>query len=332
MKHFFCELLFLCTVASPGAKPIDELAYGVVLYDYYQNDYQAALLNTMVAENRGQRGENPERFDLAKGSFAFADGMYDYAREVFDAIPEGELSDLDEMRLAFHLAREYHRRGDWAPLEEQIAKIELGKSWLGRARVHPEVEYMRAEAHVHNQQFAAAEDIYARMELENPLRAYGLYNLGVAYRATNQLEGASRTFRELSNTPAYSDEAYDLGQRARLALALISREQQNTTAAEEVLADLPGSGRYQDVAMAAYGGLAMDNEDYELAARIWMTLKEQEYWTAATATARIGFPMSVERMAGQGNRVTTEMALTQYQLAEQTFSNRLTNLATLAAG
>ena len=330
MKQFFCELLFICTAATgQEAQPIDELAYGTVLYEYYQEEYQDALLNVLIAESRGQLGEDQIRFELAKGSFAFAEGMYDYANEVFGAVPEGELTELDEMRLAFHLSREYHRRQDWDALGDALAKIDLGKSWLGKQRVHPEVEFMKAEHAVQVQDFATAEAAYSAMDPENPLRAYGTYNLGVAYRQAGLLDDAMRTFRTLSEMPTYTEEALDLSQRARLALALISRDQQNHTQAESVLADLPSEGRYQDVAMAAYGGLAMDTENYELAARIWMTLQEQNYWTPSTATARLGFPMSLEKMSLQDQRASTDMALQQYKQAESSFSLRLASLNSL---
>ncbi len=329
MKQFLCELLFTCSLLAPGAQPVDELTYGTVLYEYFQEDHEAALLNALVAEAQERRGENTVRFDLAAGSFAFADGMYDYANGIFTAIPEGELSELDSMRLAFHLAREYHRRQDWQPLAEQLEKIELGKTWLGRKRMHPEVEYMRGELAVHVGQFDAAESHFALMDEADPLRAYGLFNLGVAYRSAEQLPQAKHAFERLAAMPAYSDEAFDLAQRAKLALALIARRQQDTQNAETVLSALPAEGRYQEVAMAAYGGLAMDNENYELAARIWMTLQQQEYWTPSTATARLGFPLSLEHMALNGS-ATTEMALVQFRAAEASFTERLDNLVQLS--
>lgn len=326
MKQFFCELLFICAVASPGAKPVEELTYGTVLYEYYQQDYSTALLNTLVAQAQNRVGEEQVKFELAKGSFAFAGGMYGYANEIFSAIPEGELEPLDEMRLAFHLGREFHRRQAWPELAEQLAKIDLGKSWLGKQRVHPEVEFMKAELAVVNGQYDEAARLYAEMDEQNPLRAYGLFNLGVVLRANGDNTAAMRTFRRVAKMPAYSEEAYDLSQRARLALALLARQEKNTTRAEQVLADLPGDGRYQDVAMAAYGGLAMDTEDYELAARIWMTLQEEEYWTPSTATARLGFPLSLEKMAATGQQASTELALLHYRQAENSFANRLATL------
>ena len=76
MKAFLFELILSCVLAAPAAKPLDELTYGTVLSAYFQHDYQQALLDTLVAEEQERRGENTIRFDLAKGSCDFSDGMY----------------------------------------------------------------------------------------------------------------------------------------------------------------------------------------------------------------------------------------------------------------
>lgn len=317
---FLCELILSCTLSVAGAKPIDELTYGTVLYEYYQQDYAAAMLATLVAEEQGYVGDNPIRFELAKGSFAFSDAMYDYARETFEGVPQEELTDIDQMRLAFHLAREYQRREDWQRLGEQLERIDLGRTWLGREKFHPEVEYMRADLAVQRSDFTAAQNALQKLKRDDPLKAYGLFNLGVAYKGSGDLPSARDVFSELAGMEADSDEAHDLVQRARLALAFIARQQDDPVEAANVLGALPADGRYRDIAMASYGGLAMDNGDYQLAARIWLTLQNQQYWTTSTATARLGFPISLENLASR------EMALAQYRNAEASFEARLTSL------
>jgi hypothetical protein len=321
---FLCELILSCALSVAGAKPIDELTYGSVLYEYYQQDYAAAMLATLVAEEQGYVGDNPIRFELAKGSFAFSDAMYDYARETFEGVPQEELTDIDQMRLAFHLAREYQRREDWQRLGEQLERIDLGKTWLGREKFHPEVEYMRADLAVQRSDFTAAQNALRKLKRDDPLKAYGLFNLGVAYKGSGDLPSARDVFSELAGMEADSDEAHDLVQRARLALAFIARQQDDPVEAANVLGALPADGRYRDIAMASYGGLAMDNGDYQLAARIWLTLQNQQYWTTSTATARLGFPISLENLASR------EMALAQYRNAEASFEARLTSLNALS--
>lgn len=331
MKHFICELILSCVLAAPVGMPIDELTYGTMLYAYYQEAYQQALLETMVAEAQDRRGEDSARFDLAKGSFAFSERMYETARTTFAAVDSAELTELDQMRLAFHLAREYHRRGEYAGMSGELEKIELQSSWLGRSRFHPEVEFMRAEAAMVSGNLAQAEAFLEPLDDADPLLAYGLYNLGVVYREADDLAGSRRAFERLANLKvrtkgkkAASAETLDLMQRAKLALSFVARDQQATADAAEVLGGLPGDGRYRDVALASYGGLAMANGDYELAARIWLTLQNQDYWTSSTAQARLAFPMSLEQLASR------EMALTQYRAAEQSFEERLHLLTDLS--
>src|SRR5215813_13025692 len=117
MKQFLCDWLFSCAVAASPVTPVADLHYGTVLYAYYQDDTQQALLETLIAQARGQIGTDPVRLELAKGSFAFAERMYKMSEETFDGLDPQTLSPMDKMRLAFHLAREHFRRGEWDDAE-----------------------------------------------------------------------------------------------------------------------------------------------------------------------------------------------------------------------
>ncbi len=324
MKEFLCKLILSCTLAGPGAKPADELTYGTVLFDYFQTEYSDALVTAMVADAQGMRGEDSVRFELAEGSFAFADGMFDTAAETFAAIDSSELTPIDQQRLAFHLAREYHRRGDWSALDTQLSAIDLGETWRGKQKSHPEVEYMRADLAMARGDFDSARAALALIPVDNAYHAYGLFNLGVALKNQDD-DAATAAFTALSEITAKDAETFDLVQRAKLALAFLANQKESQADAARVLEQLPASGRYRDTALAAYGSLAMGQEEYELAARIWLTLKEQPYWTPSTAAARLGFPLSLENLASR------EMALQQYRRAERTFETRLTALTSLSS-
>ena len=320
MKSFFCELLFGCIVASPGAAPVEDLTYGTVLYAYYQDDYAGALVNTLVAEQQQRVGEDPIRFQLAKGSFAFNDRMFAMADRVFSEVEQSELEDIDRLRLAFHLSRELYRRQDWQRLKAELERIDLGNTWLGKDKRHPEVEFMRAELATVAGEFDQAAVLLDHLDDDDPLRAYGLYNLGVALHGSGAYDRAEVVFTELADTKQRSGEIFDLRQRSKLAVAMLQKQQGRGTEAEAVLDALPAEGRYRDVALATYGGLAMDGENYELAARIWLTLQNQDHWNPSTATARLGFPVSLEQLASM------DMALTQYRIAEAGFEQRLAKL------
>jgi hypothetical protein len=320
MKHFLCELLFSCLVAAPAARGIDELTYGTALYAYHQQDYQQALLEVLVAEGQQRRGDDPVRFELAKGSFAFQEGMHRFAAATFAAVDATALTDLDRMRLAFHLAREHHRQGDWAAMDSQLAVIDLGENWRGRQRRHPEVSFMRVEGALARGDFAAAHAALATLDEDDDQFAYGLFNLGVAHRQAGDAVAAETTFARLADLQVRTPEAWDLVQRGRLALAVIARERGAATSAEMLLASLPGEGRYRDPALASYGRLAMARDDHELAARVWLTLIARPDWSASHAEAYLALPASLERLASPAH------ALSRYQDAERVFADRLAAL------
>ncbi len=325
MKELLCDWILSCVLTVQPVTPLPDLYYGTVLYDYYQDDYQQALLDALIVERRGAVGDDPVRLQLAKGSFAFADGMFAMAEQTFASVGDGELTPLDKMRLSFHLAREDFRRQDWAGVERNVANVDLGKSWLGHERIHPEVEFMRAEVATQKGDFAGAQNAIVRIDPKQAFRAYALFNLGVAERAAGQLEQAEQTFTTLGTMDVYANDALDLKQRALVALSVVKRQRAEAASAESVIGGLPAEGRYRDLAMTSYGGLAMDNGDYELAARIWLSLKKDAYWSESSATAQLGFPMSLEHMSSR------ELALTNYRAAEATFEGRLSELQTVAA-
>jgi len=320
IKALFCDWLFSCAVAAMPTTPVSDLHYGTALYAYYQDDTEQALLETLVVERRGLVGDDPVRIDLAKGSFAFAEGLYRFAAETFDGVAPSSLEPIDRMRLSFHLAREYFRRGAWDQVEPLLGDIDLGTTWLGRERVHPEVEFMRAEIAARRGDFASARAAIDRIDEKSPHHAYALFNLGVAERAGGDLAAAEKTFAALASLDAYSEEALDLQQRALVALSILRRENRAAAGAEDILGALPSASRYRDLALTSYGGLAMDNGDYALAARVWMTLGQGDYWTQSNATARLAFPMSLEQMARR------QEALMEYRATEARYEARLAEL------
>ena len=142
MKELLCDWILSCVLSVQPVTPLPDLYYGTVLYDYYQDDYQQALLDAMIVERRGAVGDDPVRLQLAKGSFAFADGMFAMAEQTFASVGDGELTPLDKMRLSFHLAREDFRRQDWAGVERNLvehrSRQELARSRTdaSRSRIH----------------------------------------------------------------------------------------------------------------------------------------------------------------------------------------------------
>jgi tetratricopeptide (TPR) repeat protein len=288
MKAFLCEWLITCVLAAPGVRTPDELAYGNVLFAYFQEDYTGALVESLIAEQRGVRGTDPARFVLAQGSLAFAEGLHRMSDDAFASLDPAALQEIDRMRLSFHRARAHYRDGDWPAMSMALEQIRFEPGWFGRERQHPEVAFMRAEAALAAGDFATAERYLGMLESDQDHLGYGLFNLAVAQRAAGDPAAAHATLERLADLPLASQPGRDLVQRGRLAYAVTTGEVADPLDAQAVLARLPAAGRYRDRALAAYGKLAMSRADYALAARIWLTLQERRRLARRSCGCRTG--------------------------------------------
>lgn len=315
MNWLLCEILFACVV-SAEPMPLDELTYRTALFDYYQDDTQSALVDVLVAGSQDRTGENPLRFDLARGSFAFDQGMYRYAKATFDAIPAAELSPTDQLRLAFHRSRLNLQQQDWGALNATLEALAAAETALD-AEPHPESTFMRSELALARADVETSAGLLATLDADDSWKAYGLFNLAVTRSNQGDAEGALATLLELDELEVVSEETADLKQRGRLAMAWLAGPADRAADAAAVLQDLPDSSRYRDSALAAYGNLAMSREDYALAARIWLTLKEDRRWMSSGAIARIGFPLALQKLQNPDN------VLAHYRSAASEFEARL---------
>ena len=64
MKSLLCDWLLSCVLSVQGPTPLSDLYYGSVLYDYYQDDYQQALLDTLIVEAGESEGVYLAPFDI----------------------------------------------------------------------------------------------------------------------------------------------------------------------------------------------------------------------------------------------------------------------------
>lgn len=323
MKALLCELLFACVMAAPGPRTADELAYGQLLYAYFQEDYSGALVEALIAEQRGTLADDPARFALARGSLAFAEGLHRMSDAAFATLDPAALDDVDRMRLAFHRARAEYRAGDLPAMSAHLDEIRFEPGWFGRQRQHPEVGFMRAEAAIAAGDFAGAARQLDMLPEDDDHLGYGLFNLAVAERSAGDARAAHATLARLADLQLQTPAGRDLVRRGRLAWAVTTAETGDPLEAQDVLDRLPAGGHYRDRALAVYGQLAVDRADHRLAARIWMTLLEDAEWGQGRARAELGLPMALDALDAR------ERALGAWTAAAGRLEARLTDLQRL---
>lgn len=325
-----CDWLLGCPIAAAVAIATD-LQYRSVLYPAFQDQHEQALVESMsLLALAGEDSIARRHLQLAQLNAASALGMHDVVDEVAARLDAEQTEPRLHIRLAFLHARDCHARQAWACLKDSLqqfdeARRELHDAAAVPASIDAEVSFMRAELATAEGDFDRAHYIIStELSPKDSFRAYALFNLGVKLRTAGVPNRAERVFTYLTSMPVYTDDALDLKTRARIALSTINLQRTQSASAEATLRDAPAEGRYHEQFMASFGTRAMEHGDYELAARIWLTLANEAPWSSAGKTAQVAYPMCLEHIADPN------VALTQYRDAEARFEQRLVDLGVLA--
>jgi hypothetical protein len=323
-----CDWLLGCPPAAATAA--SDLQYRSVLYPLYQDQHEQALVRAMALLSLAPDDAAARvRLRLAQLDAALATGNRGVTDDAVAALAAERLEPQTRVRFALLHARDCHRRQDWAGLHDALDQFDQARREVREPQPipHPidaEVAFMRADLATADGDFDRAQYIIStELSPQDALRAYALFNLGVTLRTAGIPTRAERVFTQLASMPVYTDEALDLKGRARIALSVIDLQRTQSASAEAALRDAPAKGRYHDQFMASYGSRAMEHGDYELAARIWLTLATEAPWSSAGKTAQVAYPMCLEHIAAPN------VVLAQYRDAEAKFEQRLTDLDAL---
>jgi hypothetical protein len=325
-----CDWLLGCLAPASAATPAD-LLYRSVLYHVFQDDDERALVQAMAigARTTDDQPGAAERLLLAQTASAFAVGARGIALDAAGALDGESPGPQERMRLALLRARDSYHRQDWAGLDTELATIARTRKEQPAtppvpATVDTEIAFMRAELATARGDFDRAQYIITtELPPQDSLRAYALFNLGVVLRTAGIPTRSERVFTQLVSMPVYSQDALDVKERARVALSVVNLQRTESASAEAVLRDAPAQGRYHDQFMVSYATRAMGHGDYELAARIWLTLANEAPWSTAGKTAQVAYPMCLEHIAAPA------VVLAQYRDAQTKFEQRVTELDAL---
>ncbi len=323
-----CDWLLGCPTA-PAVSVAADLQYRSVLYPAYQEQPEEALVESAALATLVDDPSARVRLQLAQLDAAIALEMHDVVEQIVATLDPEQTSARARIRLDFLHARDCHRRQAWSCLKSSIEQFDQARRELRDVppiprQIDAEISFMRAELATADGDFDRAQYIIStELSPNESYRAYALFNLGVRLRQAGIPARAVRVFTYLASMPVYTDDALDLKSRARIALSVIDLQRTQSASAEAALRDAPAKGRYHEQFMASYGTRAMEHGDYELAARIWLTLANEAPWSSAGKTAQVAYPMCLEHIAAPN------VVLAQYRNAELKFQQRLVDLDAL---
>ena len=102
---------------------VQDLAYGEVLFEFFQEDYFTALTRLLAAQQRGELAHHGVEAELMLGGLYLSYGQHRLAGEIFERVLQQSVEPALHDRAWFFLAKIWQQRGYLGEAEAALARI-----------------------------------------------------------------------------------------------------------------------------------------------------------------------------------------------------------------
>ena len=102
---------------------VQDLAYGEVLFEFFQEDYFSALTRLLAAQERGELKHHGAEAELMLGGLYLSYGQHRLAGEIFERVLEQSVDPALHDRAWYFLAKIWQQRGYLPEAEAALARI-----------------------------------------------------------------------------------------------------------------------------------------------------------------------------------------------------------------
>lgn len=321
--RLFILLIFLLSSfnisasADEKVQSVQDLRYGVMLYEYYQRHYHSALTELAIAEKRGGiqgHGDHPK---LVEGGIKLIYGMEESASSIFESLLEDDHPVESRNTAWFYLAKLQYHRGEYIKALESLEKIEATYDRL----LSRQVLVLRANIAIRVFDSAQADVLIG--EMGDTLTAYyAKYNLGAALAREGECLAAIPYFASIYNV----DEIQPI-RRNKEYLALYDKALTNAgycyilidqpSRAVQLFSKIRLEQGFDDQALLGLGWANSESEQYQAALQPWLYLQKQDRINQYVLEAMLAVPYAYEAIEENG------LALASYQQAETVFNREI---------
>jgi TolA-binding protein len=296
---------------------VQDLRYGVVLYDFFQDDYFQALTELMLGEDHQDMPHHAQFAQLLRGGISLSYGMDTQAAAIFDQLlaqhPKPEVRD----RAWFYLGKNYYERGD---IDAAATMLSRGGSQLPESLTQ-ERDYLRANiALQHGDLVNGVMPANKDADEVSPWQPYVLFNRGVLQSTQGNAQDAAKTFAQLAALPLVDEEHKALRDRAFTAAGYTALGAGDTQKALESFRQVRLDSPFADKALLGYGWAAAQLKDYPLALQPWQELNQRSVLLPAVQEGLLAVPYAYEQLNAPAQ------ALQEYERAEQLYLQEIARI------
>ncbi|HMB72547.1 MAG TPA: hypothetical protein VKQ06_03175 [Gammaproteobacteria bacterium] len=302
---------------DPLPSVVQDLAYGEVLFHFYQEDYFSALTRLLAAQSRAELPNHGSEAELLLGGLYLSYGQHRLAGSIFESLlaenADPELHD----RAWFFLARIWQQRGY---LEDALAALGRIRAALPE-ELEPDRRMLEAQVLMDLGRFADALTVLeAWPRRRERWVTYAKYNVGVAQVRLGQVEAGATVLDEIGQLEAADADAIALRDRANVALGYAWLQAGAPEAAKPPLQRVRLDGPFSTKALLGVGWADAERENYRAALAPWMELRGRDLLDPAVQESLLAVPYAYAQLGAD------EQAVAQYTSAIAEFGVEIDRL------
>ncbi len=271
--------LTLCLSVAPlSAAPsptgsIEDLPYGEVLFDFFQEDYFTAITRLQIARQRQQVSHHEPEAELLQGGLLLSYGLYDEAEAIFQRL----LSDDDSrtstrQRAWYHLARIWYQQGYTEKALTAIERVSIPQ--LAEER-QDQALLLHSRILMDLGDYSAAADLLATPTRSSLWSYYAYYNLGVALIRSGQTDMGLQLIGDVSDLDSDTEELQVLRDQANLLLAYRHLQRKRSESARRYLRRIRLQGPSAAAALLGLGWAEFAAGEPARALAVWDELSRR---------------------------------------------------------
>ena len=292
---------------------IEDLAYGDLLFEFYQQHYFSAITKILVAKERGLFDQNSEHAELVLGALYVSYGLLDAGESIFKTLLNTYTSPEGADESWYQLARIYYKR-DNPQHSLDILTSNINEPLESRATEHVLLQILchirlgqvdQAQALTQYLQDDKAQSIFVRFNMASTLAQLGDMEQAAGYYA--DVLSQNRPTTELDKT---------LNDQAALALGIHYLRSNQLELARQTLHRIRLYGPVANRALLALGWTHYHADQKLEALTPWMELNDRALTDPAVQESILNVPFVFEQLGA------LQDALDGYNSAYKIFRNQ----------
>ncbi len=272
---------------------VADLAYGEVLFHFFQDDYFTALTRLLAAQERQELPNHSGEADLMLGGLYLSYGQHRLAAEIFERILQQSVEPELHDRAWFFLAKIWYQRGYLPEAEGALARITTALP----EELEPERHMLYAQVLMDQGRFDdALVALQGWRKPEDAWVGYAKFNIGVSLVRLGRVEEGAQILDEVGQIEPDNPELDALRDKANVALGYAWLQASRPIEAKPSLQRVRLVGPYSNKALLGVGWSDAESENFEGALAPWLELRGRSLLDSAVQESLLAVPYAFAQL------------------------------------